>query len=162
MSPDVLLECPRTSFRDVLRVNVTERVWHSPLNKWVSWHMTWYILRRIILIEIVVVFLSPWDEYWRPARWQVSFPPPRSWDNAWQLNCCRVVAFTLPDQSHDSSQRFRVTEIWWAMQMERTGLCNSWRSSTKKFFRLNLIFWKAQNLELRSSIYFCAFSHSQI
>ena len=30
MSPDVLLECPRTSFRDVLRVNVTERVWHSP------------------------------------------------------------------------------------------------------------------------------------
>ena len=31
MSPDVLLECPRTSFRDVLRVNVTERVWHSPL-----------------------------------------------------------------------------------------------------------------------------------
>ena len=32
MSPDVLLECPRTSFRDVLRVNVTERVWHSPHN----------------------------------------------------------------------------------------------------------------------------------
>ena len=31
MSPDVLLECPRTSLRDVLRVNVTERVWHSPL-----------------------------------------------------------------------------------------------------------------------------------
>ena len=30
MSPDVLLECPRTSFRYVLRVNVTERVWHSP------------------------------------------------------------------------------------------------------------------------------------
>ena len=30
MSPDVLLECPRTSFRDVLGVNVTERVWHSP------------------------------------------------------------------------------------------------------------------------------------
>ena len=30
MSPDVLLECPRTSFMDVLRVNVTERVWHSP------------------------------------------------------------------------------------------------------------------------------------
>ena len=30
MSPDVLLECPRTSFRDVLRVNVRERVWHSP------------------------------------------------------------------------------------------------------------------------------------
>ena len=30
MSPDVLLECPRTSLRDVLRVNVTERVWHSP------------------------------------------------------------------------------------------------------------------------------------
>ena len=27
---DILLECPRTSFRDVLRVNVTERVWHSP------------------------------------------------------------------------------------------------------------------------------------
>ena len=24
------MECPRTSFRDVLRVNVTERVWHSP------------------------------------------------------------------------------------------------------------------------------------
>ena len=79
--------------------------------------------------------------------------PPQSWDNAWQLNCCRVVAFTLPDQSHDSSQRFRVTEIWWAMQMERTGLCNSWWSSTKKIFRLNLIFWKAENLELRSSIY---------
>ena len=33
MSPDVLLECPRTSFRDVLRVNVTERVWHSPQKK---------------------------------------------------------------------------------------------------------------------------------
>ena len=33
MSPDVLLECPRTSFRDVLRVNVTERVWHSPSKK---------------------------------------------------------------------------------------------------------------------------------
>ena len=31
MSPDVLLECPRTSFRDVLRVNVTERVWIFPL-----------------------------------------------------------------------------------------------------------------------------------
>ena len=31
MSPDVLLECPRTSFRDVLRVNVTKRVWHSPV-----------------------------------------------------------------------------------------------------------------------------------
>ena len=30
MSPDVLLEGPRTSFRYVLRVNVTERVWHSP------------------------------------------------------------------------------------------------------------------------------------
>ena len=30
MSPDVLLECPRTSFRDVLRVNVTERVWIFP------------------------------------------------------------------------------------------------------------------------------------
>ena len=30
MSPDVLLECPRMSFRDVLRVNVTERVWISP------------------------------------------------------------------------------------------------------------------------------------
>ena len=28
MSPGVLLECPRTSFRDVLEVNVTERVWH--------------------------------------------------------------------------------------------------------------------------------------
>ena len=27
---DILLECPRTSFRDVLRVNVTERVWISP------------------------------------------------------------------------------------------------------------------------------------
>ena len=33
MSPDVLLECPRTSFRDVLRVNVTERVWISPGQK---------------------------------------------------------------------------------------------------------------------------------
>ena len=33
MSPDVLLECPRTSFRDVLRVNVTERVWIFPLHK---------------------------------------------------------------------------------------------------------------------------------
>ena len=33
MSPDVLLECPRTSFRDVLRVNVMERVWHSPLQQ---------------------------------------------------------------------------------------------------------------------------------
>ena len=31
MSLDVLLECPRTSFGDVLRVNVTERVWHSPI-----------------------------------------------------------------------------------------------------------------------------------
>ena len=31
MSPDVLLECPRTSFGDVLRVNVTERVWHLGL-----------------------------------------------------------------------------------------------------------------------------------
>ena len=31
MSPDVMLECPRTSFRDVLGVNVTERDWHSPL-----------------------------------------------------------------------------------------------------------------------------------
>ena len=30
MSPDVLLECPRTSFRDVLRVNVMERVWIFP------------------------------------------------------------------------------------------------------------------------------------
>ena len=30
MSLDVLLECPRTSFRDVLRVNVTERVWIFP------------------------------------------------------------------------------------------------------------------------------------
>ena len=30
MSPDVLLECPRTSSRDVLRVNVTERVWIFP------------------------------------------------------------------------------------------------------------------------------------
>ena len=28
MSPDVQLECPWTSFRDVLRVNVTERVWN--------------------------------------------------------------------------------------------------------------------------------------
>ena len=31
MSPDVLLECPRTSYRNVLRVNVTERVWIFPL-----------------------------------------------------------------------------------------------------------------------------------
>ena len=30
MSPDVLLECPRTSFRDVLRVNATERAWIFP------------------------------------------------------------------------------------------------------------------------------------
>ena len=28
MPHDVLLECPRTSFRDVLGVNVTESVWH--------------------------------------------------------------------------------------------------------------------------------------
>ena len=28
MPHDVLLECPRTSFRDVLGVNITERVWH--------------------------------------------------------------------------------------------------------------------------------------
>ena len=31
MSLDVLLECPRTSCRDVLRVNVTERVWIFPI-----------------------------------------------------------------------------------------------------------------------------------
>ena len=31
MSPDVLLEGPRTSFRYVLRVNVTERVWIFPV-----------------------------------------------------------------------------------------------------------------------------------
>ena len=30
MSPDILLVCPRTSFRDVLGVNVMERVWYSP------------------------------------------------------------------------------------------------------------------------------------
>ena len=35
MSPDVLLECPRTSFRDVLRVNVTERVWIFPISDYV-------------------------------------------------------------------------------------------------------------------------------
>ena len=34
---DILLECPRTSFRDVLRVNVTERVWHSPILHWGWW-----------------------------------------------------------------------------------------------------------------------------
>ena len=28
--PNILLECPRASFRDALGVNVTERVWHSP------------------------------------------------------------------------------------------------------------------------------------
>ena len=33
MSPDLMLECPRTSFRDVLRENVTERVWIFPLHK---------------------------------------------------------------------------------------------------------------------------------
>ena len=33
MSLDVLLKCPRTSFRDVLGVNVTERVWIFPLQK---------------------------------------------------------------------------------------------------------------------------------
>ena len=36
MSPDVMLECPRTSFRDVLGVDVTERVWHSPRGRGVS------------------------------------------------------------------------------------------------------------------------------
>ena len=51
MSPDVLLECPRTSFRDVLRVKVTERVWHSPGGGRgeVSFEIGWSDLKHLCL-----------------------------------------------------------------------------------------------------------------
>ena len=66
MSPDVLLECPRTSFRDVLRVNVTERVWIFPGGGGGGWGLgcvgefknTLFALINIIYITFLILQLN--------------------------------------------------------------------------------------------------------
>ena len=62
MSLDVLLECPRTSFRDVLRVNVTERVWHSPpraeLCICISFVVVFLVLVALVFVDVFVLVFA--------------------------------------------------------------------------------------------------------
>ena len=70
MSPDVLLECPRTSFRDVLRVNVTERVWHSPhIGNADQPFLNWWISKLPNKITFVLIFGYLW---WLSSWWYIS------------------------------------------------------------------------------------------
>ena len=79
MSPDVMLECPRTSFGDVLRVNVTERVWHSPPIYVVC------ISSHIGTVEWQIMFVVNFDKRLDQKGWPAAPPPPHLFGTKYQF-----------------------------------------------------------------------------